>query len=178
MDRWLRSVSDREPSGGGAPGSRPGRDPGDLDPGDAGRPPGAWSPSPVLVGLAYVGAAAAVAWCVLVAATGDRVGLLLAAVTALGLGLAAAYGTRARPRLRVDATGVTVRGLSGPRHHPWAQVAGVRVLPVRRLGLSSTMLELDVVGPDGAERLLIFGRLDLDADPADVAAALRAARPA
>src|SRR3954453_5908334 len=84
------------------------------------RPSGAWSPSPGLAGLAWAGAGAAVAWGVLVAGSGDRVGLLLAAVAALGLGLAAVYGTRARPRLRVDASGVTVGGLAARRHHPRA----------------------------------------------------------
>lgn len=156
--------------------SRGGPAPGDREPGAAERPSGAWSPSRGLVGLAWVGAAAALGWCVLVATTGDRAGLLIAAVTAAGLGVAALYGTRARPRLRVDGSGVTVGGLSAARHHPWTRVAAVRVLPVRRLGRTSTLLEIDVVEPDGTERLLVFGRLDLDADPDDVAAVVRAAR--
>lgn len=162
MDRWLRSVSDDG-----------------LDPPDGGTAEvldRAWSPAPGLVGLAWAGAAAAVTWCVLVATTGDRAGLLFAAVAALGLGVAALYGTRARPRLRVDASGVTVGGLSAPRHHTWAEVGEVRVLTVRRLGRTSTLLEIDVVDRDGEERLLVFGRLDLDDDPTDVAAVVRAAR--
>ena len=149
-----------------------------ADPVADGRPSGAWSPSSGLVSLAWAGAAAALAWCVLVVETGDRVGLLLAAVAAVGLGLAALYGTRARPRLRVDGAGVTVRGLSATHHHPWRHVGAVRVLTVRRLGRASTLLEIDVTDPDGAERLLVFGRLDLDDDPEDVAAVVRAARPA
>ncbi len=156
-----------------SPGEPP---PGDRGPGAGERPSGAWSPSRGLVGLAWVGAVAALGWCVLVAATGDRAGLLIAAVTAVGLGLGALYGTRARPRLRVDGSGVTVGSLSAARHHPWTRVADVRVLPVRRLGRTSTLLEIDVVEPDGTERLLVFGRLDLDADPDDVAAVVRAAR--
>ena len=39
------------------------------------------------------------------------------------------------------------------------------------------MLELDIVDADGTERLLVFGRLDLGADPEDVAEVVRAARP-
>jgi Bacterial PH domain len=147
------------------------------DPGATPRPSGAWSPAPGLVGLAWAGTAAAVLWCVLVTATGDRAGLLLAAVAAVGLGVTALYGTRARPRLRVDASGVTVGGLSAPRHHPWAQVGEVRLLTVRRLGRESTLLEIDVADRDGEERLLVFGRLDLDDDPQDVAVVVRAARP-
>ena len=34
-----------------------------------------------------------------------------------------------------------------------------------------------MVEPDGTERLLVFGRLDLGDDPVDVAEAVRAARP-
>lgn len=140
------------------------------------RPFSAWSPSSGLVGLAWAGSVAALVWCVLVAGTGDRTGLLIAAVAALGLGLAALFGTRARPRLRVDATGVTVGGLTAAHHHPWREVADVRVLALRRLGRTSSFLEIDIVGPDGDERLLVFGRLDLDDDPVDVAEAVRAVR--
>jgi hypothetical protein len=151
VDSWLRSVSD-----GGS---------------------GVWSPSRGLVGLAWIGASAAAAWCVLLAVTGvDPAGLLLAAVATVGLGLSALYGTRARPRLRVDAAGVAVGGLGGPRHHPWERVRDVRVLTVRRLGRDSTTLEIDVTEPDGTERLLVFGRLDLGDDPVDVAEAVRAVR--
>ena len=167
MDSWLRSVNDRAAGDGSGPG----------EDGSAGA---SWSPSAALVALAWVGAAAAGAWCALVAGTGDRAGLLLAAVAAAGLALAALHGTRARPRLRVDAAGVAVGGLTGVRRYPWARVGAVRVLPVRRLGRTTTLLEIDVRepdgGPDGTERLLVFGRLDLDADPDDVAAVVRAAR--
>jgi hypothetical protein len=150
VDSWLRSVSDSD---------------------------GIWSPAAGLVGLAWAGAAAAAAWCAWLAMSGtDPAGLLLAAVATLALGLAALYGTRVRPRLRVDAAGVTIGGLAGPRHHSWAQVRDVRVRSVRRLGLNSTLLEIDVAEVDGTEQLKLFGRLDLDADPADVAAAIAAAR--
>ena len=147
------------------------------DPVARGCPSGAWSPTPALVALAWAGAAAAAAWCALVAGTGDRAGLLLAAVAAVGLGLAALYGTRVRPRLRVDGSGVTVGGLAGARHHAWPQVGDVRVLTVRRLGRTSRLLEIDLTDPDAGERLVVFGRLDLGAEPDDVAAVVRAARP-
>jgi hypothetical protein len=125
---------------------------------------------------------AAAVWTVLVAGTADRPALLLAVVAALGLGFAAVYGTRARPRLRVDAAGLAVGGLGGPRRYAWSRVGNVRVLTVRRLGRTTTLLEVDVLDadadgdPDGPERLLVFGRLDLDADPDEVAAVVRAVR--
>ena len=165
MDSWLRSVNDRTAD---VPEPDTAEEPLDAE----------WSPSAGLVVLAWVGAAAAVAWCVLIAGTGDRAGLLLAIVAAAGLGLAAVYGTRARPRLRVDTSGVTVGGLAGRRHHPWARIGDVRVLTVRRLGRTTRMLEIDAVDADGGEHLVVFGRLDLDDEPDEVATVVRSIRAA
>lgn len=154
MDSWSRSVNDRSGSVSG----------------------GTWSPSAGLVGVAWTGAVAAAVWCTQLVGTADVPGLLLAVAATVGLVLAALYGTRARPRLRADADGVAVRGLT-TRTVPWSQIRDVRAQAVRRWGRDSTMLELDVVEPDGTERLLVFGRLDLGDDPVDVADAVRAARP-
>lgn len=154
MDSWSRSVNDRSGSVSG----------------------GTWSPSAGLVGVAWAGAVAAAVWCTQLIGTADVPGLLLAAAATVGLVLAALYGTRARPRLRADADGVAVRGLT-TRTVPWSQIRDVRAQAVRRWGRDSTMLELDVVEPDGTERLLVFGRLDLGDDPVDVAEAVRGARP-
>jgi Bacterial PH domain len=154
VDSWSRSVNDRSGSVSG----------------------GTWSPSAGLVGVAWTGAVAAAVWCTQLIGTADVPGLLLAAAATVGLVVAALYGTRARPRLRADADGVAVRGLT-TRTVPWSQIRDVRAQAVRRWGRDSTMLELDVVEPDGTERLLVFGRLDLGDDPVDVAEAVRAARP-
>jgi hypothetical protein len=138
-----------------------------------------WSPALGLVVSAWLGAAAAGGLFVATGVGGtDPAGSLLAGVAAIGLLVAAVYGSRARPRLRVDADGVTVGGLVRPRHHPWPFVQNVRVLPVRRFGRQTWMLELDTVNPAGDERLLVFGRLDLAADPQDVAPQVLALRPA
>jgi hypothetical protein len=56
-------------------------------------------------------------------------------------------------------------------------VQDVRVLQVRRLGRRTSMLEVDTVSATGDERLLVFGRFDLAADPEDVAPQIRALRP-
>jgi Bacterial PH domain len=137
-----------------------------------------WSPATGLVVLTWLLAVGAALWCVALWWSGsDPAGCLLAAVTALGAGLAALFSTRARPRLRADPDGLTVGGLFRPRHHPWPFVTDVRVLRVRRLGRESSLLEVDTVAADGTERLLVFGRLDLAADPEDVAPQLRALRP-
>lgn len=137
-----------------------------------------WSPASGLVVAAWVGTAAASAWLVaLTLSDADPAGRLLTGLAAVGLGLAAVFGSRARPRLRVDADGITVGGLLRPRHHPWPFVKDVRVFRTRRFGRESSMLEVDTVTASGTERLLVFGRLDLDADPEDVAAQLLALRP-
>ncbi|MHA6628970.1 PH domain-containing protein [Pseudonocardia sichuanensis] len=137
-----------------------------------------WSPAPGLVVLAWLVAVGAAAWCVaLWVSDADPAGRLLAGVAAVGATTAALFGTRARPRLRADPDGLTVGGLLRSRHHPWPFVAQIRVLRVRRLGRETSLLEVDTVTADGSERLLVFGRLDLAADPEDVAPRLHALRP-
>jgi hypothetical protein len=137
-----------------------------------------WSPAAGIVVVAWLLAAGAALWCVTLWWSGsDPAGGVLAAVTAVGAAFAALFGTRARPRLRADPDGLTVGGLFRSRHHPWPFVTDVRVLRVRRLGRESSLLEVDTITADGTERLLVFGRLDLAADPEDVAPQLRALRP-
>ncbi|OLT11941.1 hypothetical protein BJF78_25290 [Pseudonocardia sp. CNS-139] len=63
------------------------------------------------------------------------------------------------------------------RHYPWPFVKDVRLLRIRRIGRTSVLLEMDIVDVDGAEQLLVFGRLDLDADPEDVFQELQLLRP-
>ncbi|MGI5126631.1 PH domain-containing protein [Pseudonocardia sp. CA-107938] len=126
----------------------------------------------------WVAAAALGVWTAILWATdADAPGRLLAAVTASGLAVWAFWATRARPRLQADPDGVTVRGFGAPRHHPWPLVQDVRVVRTRRLGRESSFLEIDTVRADGTEQLLLFGRLDLAADPEDVLPVLLAVRP-
>ena len=137
-----------------------------------------WGPTGGLVAVLWTAGAAAAAWCALLVTTAaDRPGLLIAGAATVGLLAGALYATRARPRLRADADGLTVGGLLRPRHHPWPLVQDVRLVPTRRLGRDGVLLEVDTVSPDGGERLLVFGRLDLGADPRDVAPRLLARRP-
>ncbi len=121
---------------------------------------------------------AAAGWCVALWLSGsDPAGLLIAGIAAVGVGFASLFGSRARPRLRADLDGLTVGGLLRTRHHPWPLVQDVRVLRVRRLGRDTSLLEIDTQNADGDEHLLVFGRLDLDADPEDVAPQLLELRP-
>lgn len=137
-----------------------------------------WSPSPVLVALGWVGAVAAGAWFVaLMLAGADPTGRLLAAVTTLALLGAALFGLLARPRLTADSSGLTVRGPFRSRHAGWSGVRSIRLLRTRRLGVTGSLLELDLLDDDGRERLVVLGRLDLGADPEEVAATLLMDRP-
>ncbi len=135
-----------------------------------------WSTPAGLVVLAWVLAAAALAWFVLLWVAGsDAPGRLLAGVAVVGLTLAALSGTRARPRLSAGPDGLTVRRLTWTLHVPWSRVDRVRVLRTRRLGREASLLELDLRTTTGnGERLVVLGRLELGEDPEDVADALHA----
>lgn len=137
-----------------------------------------WSPSVGLVTFCWLAAAGGTAWCVALWLAGaDPAGRLLAGIAAAGFFLAAGFGSRARPRLRADADGLTIGGFLRARHHPWPLVQDVRVLRVRRWGRESSLLEIDTVTAEGIEKLLVFGRLELSADPEDVAPQMLALRP-
>ncbi|GIJ22024.1 PH domain-containing protein [Micromonospora lutea] len=118
---------------------------------------------------------------------------LATAATVLALGILLAEGDQLRPvlgglaaavltgwglrdlvtpvRLAVDETGITVpAGLLSRRHLPWPAVETIQVQRSGR-ALAGPMLEIDA-----GESLHLFSRLDLGADPAEVAEALRIAR--
>ncbi len=83
-----------------------------------------------------------------------------------------------RPRLSAGPGGVVVRTLTGPTRLPWPALR-VRLRSTRRLGVRSRLLELDTAtGPDDDGTLVLLGRRDLGTDPAAVARALEALRPA
>jgi len=120
--------------------------------------------------------AGAVVAALLAVLTTDPPGRLFAAVAALALGAAALFGTVARPRFAADSDGVAVRTLLGVRRWPWSRVHRLRVVRHRRLGREVPMLELDAIEPDGSERLVVLGRLDLGAHPDEVLGAVQAVR--
>lgn len=138
---------------------------------DPAQPTRSWAPAVRLVVAGW--AVAAFAWCLLAA---DPPGRLLAGIGAAAATAAALYGTVARPRLTVDQDGIVVRGMTGARHWPWAQVRRVRVTRHRRLGRDLPALELDVVDADQAETLIVLARLELDADPVEVLDEINAVR--
>ncbi len=124
----------------------------------------AWTtPTPALVAVTVGGIALAVAAVV----TSEAASRLLVGLAAVGLLALAGLGFRQRPRLSV-ITGaqprMVVRTLTGADEYAPQQIIRARVVSYRRLGRKMPMLELDVQH-NGAERLLIFGRWDLGANP-------------
>ena len=137
-----------------------------------------WATPAGAVGLLWALTVLAAAWCAgLLVLSADRPGQLIAGVAAVGLGLAAVSGTRARPRLEAGPDGLVVRRLTWTRYTPWARVDDVRILRTRRLGRESSLLELDLRDADGTERLVVLGRPELGADPEDVVEVLAGLRP-
>ena len=123
-----------------------------------------WRPRPLLIVLAALAAAAAAVW---VALTSDPMDLVVGCVIAVVLAVLAVAGWRRRvvggPR------GLLICGLGGRRMVPWSQIRRIDTATSRRFGLASTTIEVDLMDDD----LLVFGRTDLGADPADVLAVLR-----
>jgi len=121
-------------------------------------------PRPALLGLLLAVACAVLGWAILAAGPLDRV---VAVGTALALLTVAVIGWRRR--LTVGPRGLLVGGISGARIVPWSDVTGLHAATSRRLGLTSTTIEIDLVDDD----LLVFGRTDLGVDIADALAALQ-----
>ncbi|WP_327111252.1 PH domain-containing protein [Nocardia sp. NBC_01730] len=138
-------------------------EPGDPGPRDT-EPRIAWTtPTPALVAVTVGGVILAGA-----AILGtDAASRLLVGLAAVGLLALAGLGFRQRPRLSVlpgAEPRLVVRTLTGPDEYSPDQILRARVVSYRRLGRKVPMLELDVEHA-GAERLLIFGRWDLGANP-------------
>jgi Bacterial PH domain len=159
-----------------------------VDDPDDGAHPRAWAAPVGAVVLGLVAAVGLAAWAV---AVSDPPGRLLVGIAALALAGASLVGAIARPRLRADDEGLVLRGALGARHWPWERVDAVRVVRMRRMGLPAAYVEVDArdaghggdddattEGGPGRERLLVLGRLELGADPVDVAEALQYHRAA
>ncbi|MET9226928.1 PH domain-containing protein [Lentzea sp. NPDC003310] len=127
-----------------------------------------WSTPVPLIAVGWV-AAAALAVATIVA--DDNAGRLLVGLATLLVSCLAAFYTIARPRLTADADGLAVRGFTGTTLLPWHEVK-VKLQTTRRLGREQQTLELDA-----DDRLVVLTRVDLGADPEEVAGVLHALRP-
>ncbi|ASW57221.1 PH domain-containing protein [Plantactinospora sp. KBS50] len=130
--------------------------------------PAAWRVPRAVPGLKLAGAAAVLLLALLLGG-GDPVRLGVAALAAVALLAWAGPDLLAPVRLAADAAGVWVpHGYAGRRRLAWAQVERISVDRRPRFGLRTGTLEIDT-----GSSLHLFGRYDLGADPAEVAAVLR-----
>ncbi len=122
-----------------------------------------WKPPRPLLVLGTGGAAGAAAWAVLTAEPLDRLVAIFVTVV-----FAAGTVIGARRRLVAGPRGLLVHGIGSPQILPWSQIRSVRSARSAHLGISSSTIEIDTVD----DELLVFSRIDLGADPADVLAAV------
>lgn len=144
-----------------------------MDPVDSADPPAVpgndvcvWGPKRGLsIGTVAV-ALAGIAWYFLAAAAEDR-------LVAIVIAAAAAVSTLAllalRRRLTAGPRGLLVRGVTGSQRLAWAQVHGIETVTRGRFGIANASIEVDA----DDDRLLVFGKLELGADPAAVSRELR-----
>jgi hypothetical protein len=103
----------------------------------------------------------------------EPVGRVLVGAAAVLLLVLALRSALLRPRLAARSGGIVVRTMAGRLHLPWPTLR-VQVRETRRHGVRSRLLELDTAaGPDDAGHLVLLGRWELGAEPADVADRLR-----
>jgi len=128
-----------------------------------------WRPRRELLAVGCAAVIAVLAWVLLLAV--DPMDRVVGVVIAVIVGAATAWAWRRR--LVGGPRGLLVGGIGGARLVPWSQVRGLDAARTQRLGIASTTIEIDLVDDD----LLVFGRIDLGADPVDVLSALRAFAP-
>lgn len=135
--------------------------------------PARWRVAPGLVALRCAGAAVFALVAVVTAAVGaDPVGVFLAGLAAVGLGVFALRDLLAPVRVEADAGGVTVvAGFARRIRLPWPAVELVRVDVRSRYGLRSEHLEIDA-----GESVHLFSAAELSAPVDQVAASLNALR--
>ncbi|MGH3451943.1 MAG: PH domain-containing protein, partial [Haloechinothrix sp.] len=85
----------------------------------------------------------------------------------LALAAITAHALLVRPRLTADRHGIVVRTLSGSSRAQWAEVHA-RLASTRRLGRDVKTLELELGRADTEPHLIVLGRFELGAEPADV----------
>ena len=124
-----------------------------------------WGPRPGAFVFGGVLLAVGVLWMVVAGNFGDRI---VAGAVMIVVAAAMIVGWRMRDRLRASVDGIVVGSVSGSRRIPWSRVRRMEVVGRKRLGTVNHSLEIDL----DDDELLVFGRMDLGQDPAEVAAEL------
>jgi hypothetical protein len=101
----------------------------------------------------------------------DPPGRLLIGLAGVGLILFAGVTWRARPKLAITPDGLLIGGVLRPARLRKPDIKLIRITEFRRLGRKVRLLEVDA----DDDRLFVFSRWDLGADPLDVLDALTAA---
>lgn len=94
----------------------------------------------------------------------DPPGRILAGVAGVGLILFAILSWRARPKLAITNDGLVSRGWFSTHVLRRTDIKLIRITEFRRLARKVRLLEIDTVD----DRLLVFTRWDLGADPLQV----------
>ncbi|RIJ69406.1 PH domain-containing protein [Nakamurella silvestris] len=128
-----------------------------------------WGPRPEVLAVTTLLTALAVLWLLLAESGPDK---FFAGVLTLAAAATTVAGLMMRRRLVVSEHGLRVGTMSGVKLVAWGQVHRIEITTRRHLGIGSEMLHLDL-DEDG---LFIFGRIDLGADPEDVARTLKQIR--
>jgi hypothetical protein len=133
-----------------------------------------WRVSPGLVVLKLAGAVIlAVVAMVTAGVSTDRLGVVVAAFGAVGLGVFALRDLLAPVRVQADPDGVTlVAGFARRVRLPWSAIERVRVDARSRYGIRSEHLEIDA-----GDSVHMFSAVELSAPVADVAAVLNEIKP-
>ncbi|ULE34749.1 PH domain-containing protein [Mycobacterium sp. IDR2000157661] len=126
--------------------------------------------SPPTVGIVVAGIAGILLGVGAVTLITDAPGRILVGVAAVGLILFASLSWRARPKLAIRNDGLVTRGWLGTQVLCRQDIQLIRITEFRRLARKVRLLEIDTVD----DRLLVFTRWDLGADPLQVLDALTA----
>ncbi|MCW2687653.1 MAG: hypothetical protein JWR37_2543 [Mycobacterium sp.] len=128
-----------------------------------------WGPPPI--GIAGCGIAGLILAIAAVTLVTDAPGRVLAGIAGLGLLVFASLSWRARPKLAISPEGLVVRGWFRTQVLRRTDIKIIRITEFRRIARKVRLLEIDTAD----DRLLVFTRWDLGADPLDVLDALTAA---
>jgi hypothetical protein len=127
--------------------------------------------SPPALGVAACGVVGLMMAIAAVTLVTDLPGKVLAIIAAAGLLLFATLSWRARPKLAISDSCLTVRGALRTHRLTKADIKIIRITEFRRLARKTRLLAIDTTD----DRLFVLTRWDLGADPLDVLDALTAA---
>jgi cobalamin biosynthesis protein CbiG len=128
-----------------------------------------WAPRPF--GVIALGIAGILLGIGAVTLVTEAPGRILIGIAAVGLLLFATFSWRASPKLAITDGGLVVRGWWSTQTLQRADIAIIRITEFRRIGRKVRLLEIDTTD----DRLRVFTRWDLGAEPLQVLDALTAA---